>query len=1098
MKIISIFCNDGTFRCYRKLILIMRITFLLLTINLLTIHAVSYTQSSKVSINLKEAAIKEILSSIEEQTDYKFLYSDDFIENQFVSVRVKNLSVADVLEMVLKETGNSFREIENNLIVVAPFVGESNNQQLTIKGKVTDINEAPLPGANVIEKGTSNGTITDADGNFTIIVTSPDAILSFSFIGYNTEEVEVGDRSSINVKMVPSIEALEEIVVVGYGTLRKSDLVSSVAKVEVDKATSVPTVNIAEMLRGQAAGVQVNVGSLRPGGTSDIVIRGKSSIEGNNAPIFILDGVPVDNIDDVNPSDIVSMEVLKDASAQAIYGSKANNGVILITTKRGKEGKVQISYNAYTTVQSISRNFDVYNGQEFAQLRREAYRTDNANDEYENDDFVFEPGELEAIQNNSFVNWEDEVLRDASIYSQSLSLSAGNESTKVYASLGHFKHNGIIPSSSFNRGTFRLNLDQKINKRLSTTFNVALISSDQDKESQSYNLITIPPLSKAYNDDGSLVRYPSGSPSYTSPLWNIKESTNDIKSNGYNFNFVTNYNITDNFSYKLNTSFNRKEDNEGKYLSSLHSVGRDYEGFAEVGKVFREYYLIENIFSYVKEINNNNKIDVTFVQSVDEEKYEETTTQGAGFVNESLGYEGISAALSPLPIQRFAYMKRSASFMGRIRYNLMNKYLLNATMRADGASVNSADNKWTYNPAVAFAWKINEEDFLKDIAVIDQLKFRVSYGSLANRAKDAYTSLSTAGDALYVFNGESQSGYLPVNALPNPNLTWETSTTFNVGLDFIVLNNIFNGSIEYYNTSTTDLLLTRSVNPITGYDRTLTNAGEVRNKGLELLLTANIINRNDLRWSITTTFANNDNEIIDLYGNDQNGDPINDEGRGYFVGQPTSTIRAYKVDGIWQEGEDFASSPQAEAGQANLGPGSIRVVDVNDDGTIDSDDRIFINPNPDWFGSVSTNIYFKNFELLADLYVVEGVKKANPYLSDFNSGGTLQGVLNGIKVPYYTPENPSTTYPRPRRSAQDSYLYDLSIQDASYIRLRTLSLGYTIPESVIGKLRVGSVKLYATATNLFTITDYKSYSPEINPNEYPDAKGFTFGLKVNF
>lgn len=977
-------------------------------------------------------------------------------------------------------------------------IAASAQSQKTITGTVLSSEDnSPLPGATVLEKGTNNGTSTDFDGNFSLEVNENATSLVISFIGFKDQEVQITDEP-ITITLQVDANALDEVVVVGYGTLRKSDIVSSVASIDVDEAITIPTTNVNEMLRGRAAGVQVSVGSLRPGGTSDITIRGNNSLAGDNNPIYIVDGVPRNDINDINPEDIASIEILKDASAQAIYGARASNGVVLVTTKRGKEGRIEISYHGYFTTQSISKNFDLYSGNEYADLRREAFRTNNPNDEYEADDFVFTDEELAVLGTGNFANWEDLVISSANISSNTFSLSAGTEKTKVFSSINYFTQDGIIPSSGFDRGTFRLNLDQAINDKLSLTFNVALTTSTQDRESASLNLITLSPLGQVYDDNGELVRYPIGSASYTNPLWNIRESNNDIKANSYDFNFVLNYNIFKHLTYTLNTSLARKTTDAGLFYSPTHSTGRNTNGLARISNSLRESYLIENILRYDNQLNENNKLDITFVQSIDERKFSTTSTTGTDFSNDVLGYNGIGSALNVLPVNRYAEERKLLSFMGRARFSHKDKYLFTATARYDGSSVFAAGDKWGFFPSAAFAWKIHNEGFLEDVEAIDELKFRVSYGAVGNEAIRPYQTLGTASEFLYVFGSEPQSGYLPSTVLPNPNLKWETTTSFNIGLDFMVWDNLLAGSIEYYKTSTTDLLVERSVSGITGYSSTFTNAGEVKNSGLELLLTANIIRKDDLRWSITTTFANNENEIIDLYGNDENGDPINDIGRGFFVGQPTRTIHHYAFDGIWQEGEDWANSPQAAANQSGLGAGSIRVKDIDGDGEITADDRVFTNPNPDWFGSISSSLSFKNFDLFVDFYFVEGATKVNPYLADFNAGGTLQGVLNGIKVPYYTPENPSTTFPRPNRESADPYLYSLAVQDASYVRLRTLSLAYNFPSSLMSNIGINSVQLYGTANNLFTITDYKSYSPEINNDGYPDAKAFTLGLKVNF
>jgi len=980
----------------------------------------------------------------------------------------------------------------------------------TVKGTVlSSDDDSPLPDVSVVEKGTKNGTTTDFDGNFSINV-NQNAILVFSYIGMATREVTVAGNT-MNVKLEADGTQLEEIVIVGYGSVKKSDLTGSVAKVDLEKALGVPTSNLTEQLRGRVAGVKVDVGSLRPGGTSKITfrgVRGLKDISENNA-LYIVDGVEVhaDNISAINQDDIKSIELLKDASAQAIYGSKAGNGVVLITTKRGKSKKIQITYHGYTTTNSIKKNFETYSAQEYAQLRREAWRTDN-NDVYEDENVVFSTSELESLNNNKFADWEKEVLRNGFISSNSLSISGGTDKTKIFSSLSSYNNNGIIPTSSYNRKTFRLNLNQTITDKLSANFDISIANTGQDKETPVYNLITLSPLGQSHNDDGGIRQYPVDDNSYTNPLWNINEANNDVKTNSYSFTFAPEYKITDNFTYKINSNFSKNNLNDSKYLSSEHEYGIAAEGIATIKNGLSENYLVENILTYSKEINDKHKFHLTAVQAIDERKYEELITKGEGFENEDNGYDGIAYA-EKHSITRVKTKLNRASFMGRIRYSLMDKYLLTATYRADGASVNKVGNKWVNTTAFAFAWKAHNEAFLENVNQINELKFRVSYGSLPNQATKSLLSLATADAYQYVFGGEIATGFLPGNRLISSSLRHQVTTSFNVGLDFGLFNRFIEGTINYYNTETNDLILKRSLASTTGFDHSILNGGVVQNKGLELELTANIINKENFTWSISGTYAHNKNELTDLYNKDANGKPIDDYNFRYIVGEALDPIYAYETDGIWQEGEDWDNSPQGVNGsnQANLGAGSIRVRDINGrdadgnltglpDGKIDTDDRKFIDRNPDWFGSISTNISYKRIELYADFYTVQGATRSNPYLYSFNQGGTLQGTLNGIKVDYWTPENPSTEFPRPRKSQVDPYLSSIAIKDASYFRLRTLSLTYNLNDLRISHSKKIGVKLYLRGTNLFTITDYKGYSPEVNAGGYPDSKGYTLGLKV--
>lgn len=997
--------------------------------------------------------------------------------------------------------------------------------QTTVKGKVLSASDnMPLPGATVIEKGTSNGTQTDFDGVFTLDVLNESAIIVVSYVGFKSKEV-IYSSGEITVTLEED-SALEEVVVIGYGTQKKSDIVNAVSTVDIEEAILSPTSDVNEMLRGRIAGLQVNVGggTLRPGGTSDIIFRGQGSIEGNVSAIYVVDGIVREGgIEDIDSDDIKSIEFLKDASAQAIYGSRGANGVVLITTKRGTSGKVSVSYHGFLTTKTIERNFDVYSGQELAQLRREAWRSTRADDSYPDDlvDNVFTAVEYDNLENNRFVNWEDELMRNGFVNSQAISVSGGTEMTKVFGSINYFQEDGLIPTSSYSRKTLRLNVDQKISEKFSVNFDLNLLSDDTDRAAN-VNVITNSPFGSAYNDDGSITRYPSGEEgSGVNPLWNLREQNHEEKGNDYVINVTPIWEITDDLTYQLKTNLTRRTSERGQYQSSLSSAGDNVRGIARIDNQLRESYLVENILTYDKNLNENNNLNVTLVQSTQENAFTRTFTQGEGFPNEDLGFNGISTAIGNVTVERDGDKFRYLGYLARARYTMLNRYTLEGIVRADGASLNGEGNKWSYNPAGSFAWKIHNESFLEDVRAIQELKFRVSYGSLVNDLGRAYTSLFTADFQPYIFDEETGSGYAPSTILPNPNLKFERITTLNFGLDFSIFNRILLGNINWYDARTTDLLLKRGVPAVTGYNSTFFNAGEMQNTGLELGLTANIFNTEDFKWSVSTNWSKNRNEILELY-NDGNGDAITEDNSfNYYVGQPVGVIYQYDFDGIWQEGEDYANSPQANPESAlpqeNIGPGDIRIKDINGvddegniiagpDGKITQEDRVFIDPNPDWFGSLSTTVAYKGFDLFVDFYAVEGATKINPFLNEYNNGGTLRGDINGVKVDYYTPENPSTTFPRPNKDAADQYLNALAVKDASYIRLRTVSLGYTLSDTFTSKLNFEQIRFYVTGTNLFTDTDYIGYSPEVNIRStfsnadtgYPDARSFTFGVRVKF
>jgi TonB-dependent starch-binding outer membrane protein SusC len=1014
----------------------------------------------------------------------------------------------------MKKQKNLFGSLLFILICHFGLIG----QNYSIRGKVVSgANNEAIIGATVQERSTNNGTVTDIDGNFEISLSQSPSTLVVNFIGMKSVEITVDRSSSIlDITMLEDATLLNEVIVVGYGTQKKSDVTGAVSKVELDRATAVPTTNVAEMLRGQAAGVQVTLGSARPGGTSNIVIRGQRSISGGNEPLIVLDGFPIDNINDINPDDIASIEVLKDAAAQAIYGARAANGVILVTTKRGKSGKLTIGLNSYYTTQQLTKNFDLFTPEEFAQFRREARRSLNPvvdGVQPYSDDVINFGGSAMApeyinYKAGNFADWENEILRPATTLSNTLSISGGNDNTKIFTSINYFNQTGLLPNSDYKRGSFRLNLNQRVTDKFNLEANLNLTTDAQQRESSSLDFITISPFTGPYDVDGNLVFRLAGanaSSSTINPLWNIREANNRSNTNLYNINIAGTYDITPDLSYKINTLYSRKFGDEGTYRTRLHSEAIASNGAATLTNNMWSEYLIENILTYKKAINQNNNIDLTFVHSVNERDFSSTFISGTNFSNDLLGFDGISNALNFLST-RNENRRRLLGYLGRVRYNLMDKYLFTLTARQDGSSVFAANKKWGFFPAAAFAWKMQNESFLKDVSSISELKLRASYGSVGNQALAPFQTLGLVENYPYIFGGTLLGGNLPGGSLPNPNLTWETSTTLNMGIDFGLFKNLFVGSVEYYRTHTTDLLTNIPLGGTSGFSSTITNGGETENSGVELLVTTNLIRNKDIRWSITTALTKNTNKLLNSGIFDDEGNPKDDISRNRFIGYSLNPIFTKVFDGIFQTDAEALASPQGTLGGtvtpfqavSTLHAGSIRVKDVNNDGVINELDNVLINTVPKWFGSFATTIGFKGFELMADIYTVQGVTKNNPYLALFNEGGYNTSVRNGITRDYWTPENPSNTYPRPNFNVKAQNIEILQVADASYIRLRTLSLSYNMPTSMISKWNLSNLRLYSFANNLVTLTDYKSYSPENNPNEFPDAKGFTFGVNVGF
>lgn len=974
-------------------------------------------------------------------------------------------------------------------------------QEIIVTGNVADADTGQsLPGATVFVEGTTNGTTTDFDGNFSISVNSGET-LSIAYVGYQTQNQLINQTTNLIIELF-SENKLDEVVVVGYGTQKRSNLVGAVATIEVDKASQTPTTNVTELLRGRAAGVQVNLGDARPGGNSSIVIRGNVSVAGGNNPLIIVDGLPYDNLNDISSNDISSIEVLKDAASTAIYGSRASNGVILITTKKAAEGYTSFNYNGYVTTQTLTKNFDMYDAPGFYNYRMDAWRA-RLGISSPPTRFVWKDFELDLIENQNFVNWEELALQDALLTNHSLSYSSGTEKTSVYSSLNYFTQDGIIPNSGFDRFQYKLNLSQKITDRLSVSGIFNLQHANQNRETGGLFLSTLSPIAKPFDDNGDLVKYYFGeeNANAVNPLWDQRESIDETETNLTDLSLRFDYKLTPKLSYSLKTFFRNRNTDQGTYRSSLHSAGD--EGNNGIGVLIDTQYkqlLIEHIFNFNILNDDINNLDFTGVHAYDEQNFKYNQLDKSDFVNDALTYNGLASEL--LSNGRYVWRRRSLSFMGRVRYSFLDKYLLEATTRADGASVFSENNKWGFFPAISVAYKA-EQDLNSES--IDQLKFRLSYGVTGNQGINSLESLGVADYNPYTFGSTTVSGSTASSRLRNPGLKWESTTTLNAGIDFGFFTNKIRGTLEYYKSNTTDLLLDRQLNPSSGYSVTRFNVGELQNTGIELTMNGSVAQSKDLSLDLGLTWSSNKNEIISLTGETQVDpdtgetyfiDIVDSSGRRLSIGESINNLWLPEYAGIYQESDFLDGSPiTPELGSK---PGNIRVIDQNGDGIIDINDNIFINTDPDWYGSFNTTLRYKNFDLFMDWYTVQGVTRINSVLAN---GEFWKSSINGPIVPYYTDENPSTEWPKANATAVWlEHLNSFAAQDASYFRLRTLTLGYNFGSSFNKFLNTTKGRLYFTGTNLLTITDFLSYSPEqdLRQGVFPETLNLTVGLNLTF
>lgn len=975
--------------------------------------------------------------------------------------------------------------------------------QRSIDGVVLEqSSEQPLMGVNVIKKNTNEGVTSDFDGKFTLNNVLPGDVYVISYVGFKSKEIIIEDQTSLSILLDEDSALLDEIVVVGYGSQLKSNVVGSVVSVEVDKASQIPTTNVTELLRGRAAGVQVNLGDPRPGGNSSIIIRGNVSVAGGNNPLIIVDGLPFDNLNDISPDDIQSVEILKDAASTAIYGARASNGVVLVTTKKAKVGYTTFNFSSYITTQTLTKNFDMYDEVGFFNYRMDAWRARTGISKPPVR-FVWDDFELDFIENQNYVNWEDLALQDALLSNYTLSYSSGTEKSKVYSSLNYFTQDGIIPNSGFDRLQFKLNYSQELTDKLSLDGIINIQNANQSRETGGIFLASLSPIAKPYDDDGNLVKYYFGEENSVAinPLWDQNESFDETETNLTDISVKLNYDFSPKIKYSLKTFYRNRNTDQGTYRSSEHSAGD--EGNNGVGVLIDTQYkqlLIEHILNYDIIDNDLHKLDFTGVHAFDQQDFKFNELVKSDFVNDALLYNGLASEL--LSNSRDVWRRRVLSFMGRFRYSFQNKYLMEFTTRADGASVFSEDNKWGFFPAVSFAYKV-EEDLNLDY--VNQLKLRLSYGATGNQGINPLESLGVANYNPYVFGNSTVSGSSASSRLRNPSLKWETTTTFNTGLDFGIFDNRLRGTFEYYKANTTDLLLDRQLASSTGYNVTRFNVGELQNQGLELTLNGTAYDNNDLSFDIGIMWSTNKNEVIALTGETQIDPQTGEEyfiditdsgGRRLSIGQSINSFWQPEYAGIYQPEDLLPGSPANP--EVGAKAGHIRVVDQNGDGLIDIEDNVFLNADPDWFGSLNATLRFKNFDLFADFYIVQGVTRINSILAN---GEFWKAEMNGPIVPYYTDDNPSTSWPKANATAAWlKHLTSFAAQDASYLRLRTLTLGYNFGNRIKDFIKAKSGRIYFTGTNLFTMTDFLSYSPEqdLSAGVFPETLNMTVGLKLSF
>ena len=1001
----------------------------------------------------------------------------------------------------------NFRTFLIYLLVLPAFAIHA---QSTVTGTVTDESGNALPGVNILVKGTTRGTTTDSNGSYSLAVQGQSDVLVFSFIGYETEEVAVGTQSTVSIALTPSLQSLSEVVVVGYGVQKKSDVTGAMSSLSQEAVRDVPVANVTQALQGRVAGVDINSTSTRPGAGGQIRIRGSRSLSATNDPLIVVDGIPFSgSINDIDPNNIASVDILKDASATAIYGSRGSNGVILISTRRGKAGKTQVFYNGYYGVASAIGKYDVMNGKEYEAFRTEARAAGAA--------YGPTPEEQANIDAGKDVDWQDEMYDRGYITNHNVGVSGGSDQTQFNISAGYFKQTTVIPGQEFTRYSLQGVIDQKIGKRIRvgvSTMNQFNIY-DGEGVSMMFSLLTLSPLFNAYNPDGSINKYPalgSPNPETVSPLlvrdqdtW--KEQRRRLRTFNSLYGEIE---ITQGLKYRLNLGLDLFQENFGSFSGSVTPFRSGSANGADIRNLNAWNYTLEHILTYEKTFATDHKLLFTGLFGVQEGEDFQSAATSTSLPADYMYYYNLGLGTSSVPLNNSYYTKGGIlSYMARVNYSFGDRFLATLTGRADGSSRLAEGNKWFYYPAAAVAWNIHNEKFMGDSEVINNLKLRVGIGKVSNQAVNAFASLGTLGGLdgraaePYNYGSNGTFGYL-VTSLPNSALKWEFTTTTNVGLDFGLLKNRITGSLEFYKQTTDDILQQVSLPSTSGVGSVTKNVGKTSNKGIELTLsTVNLETASGFRWTTDFNFTANRSEIVYLAGGVKE-----DVSRGWFKGHPIDVIFDYEKIGIVQSGETYLPG---------FTEGEIKVkdqltVDSDGDGKFDSGDgvinasdrRILGSLQPDWMGGLTSRMSYKNFDFNFVLFWrVGGLLNSNFYgTHGSNPLNSLEGRRNGPDVDYWTPTNPTNKYPRPGLGQGPEYGTTLGYFDATYMKVRSIQLGYSLPTSVLDKLRLSSFYVYVQTQNPFKafFSDYVKeggLDPETNGFGGTNTPGFGNRLSVS-
>lgn len=972
-------------------------------------------------------------------------------------------------------------------------------QDIKVSGTViSGADNYPIIGANILVKGTTIGTITDVDGNFSFEVPQGSTLV-VSYIGYQAQEIKVSGNAPIKVVLSEDSEKLDEVVVIGYGSQKKSDMTGGIVAVGNEKLQMVTTNNLMDKLAGQVPGLNITMEKASPSEDQVLRVRGENSLTADNSPLIVLDGIPYSgSLGDIDPDNIENLSVLKDASSAAIYGSRGANGVILIQTKKGKKGTATVSYKGQVGFSQPERRINVMKGPEYVKFLQDQWAYMNYNGVIKNPEDILNVSEIENWKNGIETDWQDQIFRNALTNSHQISVSGGTEKTTYMASISRLNQEGVVKDTGMKRTNISLNVTQQLGNWLTIGMATqAALKEYGGVQAGISDALCQSPYGQPYNSDGSLNFYPMDQTLHPNPLADL-DATSDKTSRNI---FVSTYADVKlpikGLSFRTNFGYNYRNKFEASYYGRNTLTGKAKNGSAAIKNQHDWDYTWENVLKYELQLGKH-KFDATGLFSMQQTSQEISEQKGTSFVNDDSEYHNMAGAEENKTVTSELTETAMLSYMLRLNYNYANKYLFTATGRSDGYSAFGENNKYAFFPSLAAAWNLSSEEFMENTnSWLDMLKVRVSWGSNGNQAIKAYQTLDRLKLTNYIWGdkGTTVNGViLSYNSIGNPNLKWETTRTVNAGVDFSFFNSRLSGSIDFYVSNTSDLLMSRTVPIMNGYNSIMDNVGETRNTGVELALNSVNVESKDFRWSSSFNFALNRDKIIEL-----RGDGKDDITNKWFIGEPVKVYYDYKVVGTWQEGDNFLNADGKEI-QKGAKPGHAKLEDVDGDGTITAKDKQIIGSKlPSFTMSLGNTFVYKNFTFSFLLNGVFGAwKQMNDY--NFDRWSSKYNYISGMD--YWTPENPTNAMTSPGYVPYDKHEF---YKKMNYVRIKNISLGYNLPKSILNPIGVSSLNVNVSVNNLYTFSNIKNAlnfdGTDYNANIiscYPTARSYMLGLNLIF